>query len=209
MTDDEFYKIGMKACEKVVKEVKSWFPHEDEDEVLSMAYEFLVRIKPNYDPAKGTVANFVYGSVRLKLIERAIVRKRTKKRIPFDLIGSIDIVSTKCGDDHLTGYDAIVDDKYDEIGRIDLQDMLTQIMVKIKDPELVDVFIMLADGFTISEIASSGLYGKSLHRRVNLARLAIYEDYGIKITRDEDDWGKGKAHMSRGVRVGKRSKLVI
>ena len=209
MTDEEFYTIGMKVCNKVVKEVRSWYPHEDEDEILSMAYEFLVRIRPNYDPAKGTVDGFVYKSVRLKLIEKAIIRKRTKKRIPFDIIDSIDTVSTSCEDETLSGYDAIPDEKYDDIDRIDLRDMLTQIMVKIKDPDLVDVFIMLADGFSISEIASSGLYGKSLNRRILKARLAIYEDYGIKITRDPDDWGKGKAHLSRGVLVGKKDKLVI
>jgi dTDP-glucose pyrophosphorylase len=67
----------------------------------------------------------------------------------------------------------------------------------------------IAEKSSISPFASSGLYGKSLNRRILKARLAIYEDYGIKITRDPDDWGKGKAHLSRGVLVGKKDKLVI
>lgn len=186
MTDDEFYKVGMEVCKKVVPAVRKFFPHEGADDILSRAYEALVKCKPRYDPSKGRLDGFVYISIRNQLLEQSIAMRRVKKRIPLDLIGSIDAVTNESEGETLSGYDALPDEKYDDIDRIILRDLIEQILTKINDPALVEVFIMLADGFTVTEIINSGLYGKSLNYRITKARKAIYAEYGIRFIGDEE-----------------------
>jgi hypothetical protein len=210
MTDDQFYKEGMKACEIVAKSTRSWFPSELYEDVLSMSYEGLVRCKKHYTEERGSVYNFVYTAVRNHMSTWATTQNETKrkkkKRIPHALIGSIDDVQGECDGEMLSGYEALADGKYDEFERIEIQDMLEQLMSKINEPDLVEVFIMLANDFTIQEIQASGLYGKSLHARVARARDYMWEVHGQKIvSNDSDDWGKQRITLKRQ----KRQELIL
>jgi DNA-directed RNA polymerase specialized sigma24 family protein len=133
-----------------------------QEELLSSAYLGVTIALNTYKDGAYPFKHYCYIIARRQILGLLNERfKKTKKRIPSNLIRSIDsIMVTDDEGTELSGYDAIPDPRAEEeFAKIEARADLKMMLASVEDKDMVAIMLLQSQGYTRNDLLNAG-YGE-------------------------------------------------